>query len=454
MKKNVIIVFWIFILLFVLLIANIVKFSLFDSKELVSTTYNPRISRFNPKIKRGTIYDRNGNKLVESIKKGNIFERVYIYPEQFAHITGYTENGTSGIESKYNFTLQTMNDELLQRIYNLLGADEPRGNDLYLTIDRDLQLEAYDKLKNNRGAIILSEINSGKILVMVSNPSFNPQNISKEWEKLNSDANSPLLNRASQGLYPPGSTFKIITALAAIENLPNYNTFSYKCTGTAEFKNKIISCYNKAVHRNINLKEALKQSCNTFFAKLGSMINTTSFRNTAEKALFNADIDFQLPYSKSSFSLDTSSSVSEIVETSIGQGKTLATPLHINLITSAIANKGVMMKPYIAEYAKDYANKTNYIQTPEVLATVCSSEIAQEISEMLDYAVSQKTSNGQNIAGKTGTAENPFGKDHSWFTAFAPSENPKYAITIILENNGKGSTAIPIAKELLSLALS
>ena len=144
---------------------------------------------------------------------------------------------------------------------------------------------------------------------------------------------------------------------------------------------------------------------------------------------------------------------SETVETSIGQGKTLATPLHINMITAAIANHGIMMKPYIVEYSKDYADKIKYIQTPEVLTELCSAENADKISEMLNYSVTQKTSSDYDIAGKTGTAENSSGADHSWFTAYAPANDPQYAVTIIFENNGKGSTAIPSAQKILSAAL-
>ena len=300
---------------------------------------------------------------------------------------------------------------------------------------------------------------TGEIVSMVSYPDFNPQTINENFEKLKSDEiNTPLLNRATQGLYPPASVFKIITAIAFIEENIDWKNYTYNCTGEYTVEDKKISCFNGNKHGKVNLEKALAQSCNTFFASLSNDLKPSSVKKVAEKFLFNKDINFPLEYKNSSFTLENSANINEILQTYIGQGKTLTTPLHIALIGSAIANNGVIMKPYIIDSILNYDGKTISKNMPKQLTTAIDLNIANEVRNMLEKVVEEGTAKkAQNtsisISGKTGTAQIDGEKDHTWFLGMAPAENPSMVISIILENSG-ASDIVEISKDILKKALN
>lgn len=463
MKKHIKIIFWLYFSLFFLLILNLLKFKFIDSSDLVSNSYNPRLNGIESTIKRGTIYDRNGNALAYSEKengeKDERYVRRYAYPREFSHILGFTSNGKSGVEAKYNFNLETLHNELWQRLNNVFTDKEMEADSITLTLDKDIQEKAYKLLDGRKGAIVVTEPNTGKILAMVSYPDFNPEEISLNWNELKSDEdNSPLMNRASQGLYPPGSTFKIITAASAIENIDDIMLYRYTCKGEAYFGDNKIRCFNSKAHGNVSLTGAFAYSCNTFFSETGIRLGGGKLRVNAENALFNKSLGYALEYNKSQFQLNEYSNQSEVIETSIGQGKTLVTPLHLAMITSAVANNGIMMRPYVLDYVKTYNGKITERSTPQMQVQVFSSDTAYELTEMMKKVVEEGTGvqaqiSGISVAGKTGTAENASGKDHAWFTAFAPADKPKVCVTIILENAGNGSNAVPIARKLIQTSL-
>ncbi len=460
MKKNMKRVFYFYSLLFLLLIFHILKFALYDSGDVVINSYNPRLSAVDKNIKRGAILDSNGIVLTDSVVSGSAVERRYSYPREFCHIIGYMPKGKAGIESKYNFTLQKPDNEIYQRLVNIFSDDTPiQGNNIYLTIDSDLQKYVYKKLGVSKGSVVVMEPSTGKILSMVSYPNFNPAEIESNWDELKNDTdNSPLINRASQGLYPPGSTFKIITAGAEIETNPNWKLKTYTCKGENLYGHKIIHCFNSAKHGSIDTSKALSVSCNTFFATVGTEIGGENLNIYAEKALFNNPYDFPLEYNKSSFSLSGDSTESELVETSIGQGKTLVTPLHMAMITSSVANGGIMMRPYIIDHVESYSGNEIEKTYPSRQTQVFSSDTAYELKTMMESVVTSGTATeakikGISVAGKTGTAENASGNDHAWFVAFAPADNPKVVVAVILENAGSGSKAVPITRDIIKYVL-
>lgn len=459
MRNCIIKISWLYMALFFLLIVYLLKFTLLDSEDIVTNPYNPRLNRYDNSIKRGDITDSNGIILVHSEKNGNTYERIYDYPNEFSHVIGYVGNGKSGIESKYNFQLQNLDNEILQRIKSILFDAEPKANGISLTLDENIQSVAYDGLNGSKGAVVAIEPATGKLLAMVSFPDFNPNTISDDWDRLNESENSPLLNRATQGLYPPGSVFKIITAAAAYEHNPDYLSFEYNCRGRHNFGEKTIHCYNNAVHGKINIKKAFAESCNTFFSVVGTKIGADVLSKSAADALFNNSLNYPLNYNLSSFNLSASPSISELVETAIGQGKTLVTPLHIALITAAAANNGLMMKPYLVNYEFSYNGKITQKYMPQMNTQVFSAETAYAITEMMTEAVVSGTAvnaaiAGTDVAGKTGTAENASGKDHAWFVGFAPANNPQIAVAVIFENAGRGTKAIPLASEIMRKYLS
>ena len=455
MRSNIKKVFWFYLLLFLILIIYILFFSFFNSKKIIGNPYNPRVTKSqNNNIIRGSILDRNLNVLVET--KDN---RVYNYDNVFAHTIGFINNGGYGIESKYNFDMQTLNNELIQRFNKEFNKDyKLQANSLVLTLDKDLQNFCYEKLKDKNGAIVVMDSTTGKILAMVSSPSFNPNNISNDWNNLINDTkNNPLVNRATQGLYPPASVFKILTSATFIENYEDFENYTYTCKGYETFGDIKIECFDKKAHGNLNLEKALAVSCNSFFANLSNLITPEQLAETANKALFNNSLNFTLEYNKSSFTLNNTSPIDEIIQTYIGQGKTLVTPLHIALIGSSIANNGIMMTPYIVESKLDYKGNVIDKNLPKKLTNAFSIETAQTIKNMLEKVVTEGTGkkaklDNVSISAKTGTAQVDGQKDHTWFLGMAPTENPNIVVSIIFENSGENSNIVEVARDIIDFA--
>lgn len=486
-------IFWLYALLFVAMVIYLLKISIYDSNSFVANTLNPRLSQSQEGIKRGSILDINGDVIAESVRDGEDengqpkYNRVYHNSEAFAHIVGYMAKGKAGVESKYNFRLEDVSSELLQRIKGLFGADV-EGNSIVLTVDKRLQEIAYDYLDGKKGAIVALEPSTGKILAMASTPTYDSGTVGQNWEELNSDEdNSPLLNRATQGLYPPGSTFKIVTAATGYEYDTDATKLEMTCDGSKKFGNSVMHCFDNTAHGNEGITKAFAQSCNTFFSTMGEMMGADKLATKANELGFNQEINFPLEYSKSSFVLNSSSTQSEIIETSIGQGKTLVTPLFMAMITGAVANNGRMMNPYIVDHSLTPWGGVRNKTIPSTLRQAMEPDTAYEITELMKEVVNSGTATnaafsisgkgGNNtssdsslsgdsvettgaysgpiqVAGKTGTAQNSGEEDHSWFVAFAPADDPKIAVSVIYENVGHGSKAIPAARDIMKEYLS
>ena len=201
-KKNIKKVFWLYALMFSALVGYLLKF-LIDSSTVIINTYNPRLTALEKNIHRGEIRDRNGEVLARTVVNGEDLIREYPKGRDFSHVVGFVQKGKTGVEAYSNFMLLEVSDRLLQRVNQLFSGDKLRGNNVILTLDADIQHRARELLKGRKGAIVVMEPSTGKILAMVSNPDFNPNEISQNWAQLNKDEeNSPLINRATQGLYP------------------------------------------------------------------------------------------------------------------------------------------------------------------------------------------------------------------------------------------------------------
>ncbi|WP_058485050.1 peptidoglycan D,D-transpeptidase FtsI family protein [Defluviitalea phaphyphila] len=460
-RKNIKRVFGVYVVMFFSLILYLVKFLILDSSSIIINTYNPRLSALEENIIRGEIRDSKGVVLARTKLEGDTWIREYPEGRDFAHIVGYVQKGKTGVEAFSNFKLLEVSNKIIQNVKSLFTGDKLKGNNVILTLDADIQHTARELLNNQKGAIVVMEPSTGKILSMVSYPDFNPNELNEIWEQLNKDEkNSPLINRATQGLYPPGSVFKIVTASAVLENKEDWENFTYNCTGEEEFHEKIIRCYGGKAHGEVNLDSAFYFSCNTGFAKLGVDIGAENLRETAERLLFNRNLPYELEYSKSQFLLDKNSEDKEIVETAIGQGKTLVSPLHMAMITSAVANGGILMKPYIIDHIETNYGKIKDKTIPKKYATLFQPEIANQIVDMMVEVVEKGTGTKASIpnvlvAGKTGTAENSSGEDHAWFVGFAPAYKPKAVVVVLIENGGSGgSKAGPIARELFKKILN
>ena len=459
MKRSAQRIFWLITLIFFLILVAMAKLVFMDRQEISSSAYNPRINYVDNSVKRGNIRDSNGDILAESIENADVsYTRNNNRSLMAAHITGYSSKGKTGVEAAENFELQKVHNEVLQRINSILKKEPIQGNDVVLTVDMDIQSIAGNILGNKKGAIVVMEPSTGRILALQAYPDFDPNTVAQNWEFLKDDEDSSLVNRATQGLYPPGSTFKVITALAALQYYNDWKDFTYECTGEAVFENKVIHCYNNRVHGTVDMKKAIATSCNCYFAELGKRVGAENIRKKAEDFYFNENYPFVLAHSTSQVALQKKSEENEIVETAIGQGKTLATPLHMAMIASAIANDGIMMKPYIVDHIQYYNGDISKTTVPEKLKQIISVEEADIITDMMISCVAEGTGTaaqiyGVDVAGKTGTAENATGSDHSWFIGFAPANDPKIAVAVMIENANQGGSATPIAGKVLQAAL-
>lgn len=451
-------IFGLYTAMFACLVISVIAIEL--NTDMSTSSYNPRMKKEYSDIMRGEIRDYNGVVLVETIKSDIGYKRNYIYDREFAHILGYSKMGKTGVEAKYNFELTNVNHEIINRIKQLISGTDLKGNNVILTLDKKIQDKAYELLGNKKGSIIALEPSTGRILAMVSYPNFNPNTIEQDWEQLKSDSeNSPLINRCTQGLYAPGSIYKIVTALAAMENIENWQNISYDCLGEKDFTDGKIRCYESEKHGIVDLKKAFAVSCNTSFASLGKSLEADVLKKTSEKLGFNKNIDYPLEYNQSTFLLTQDSTEHELIQTSIGQGRTLTTPFEMLRIVSAVANGGMLMKPYIFDHIEDTRGGVMKKQIPQKEKQMFSQQNSDELVNMMIEVVNNGTGisakiENVEVAGKTGTAEVEEQKPHAWFVGFAPAHKPQVAVVVLLENSGTGGlSATPIAREIIKTAL-
>ncbi len=454
----------------------------YTDKYTSADTNRQRIVAENNKIKRGSIYDRNLIELAYSEKEDGTMHRRYPYNNMYSHVIGKvsgedsegkTHAELSLLEKEYNSYLMGYDDASeLKNTISTLTFSEKTGNDLILTIDHRLQEAAYNAMSGYKGAIVALNPKTGEILAMVSKPDYNPnlEAYLKEYDTYTRRNEGNYFTRATSGAYPPGSTFKIVSTASIIDTGMEDETYN---DTTGEFRIKSADgnpkndfvCRNEEYtysYGNTDLQKAFTLSSNVYYTYMGTKLTSSQLQNTAGSFLFNKNIDFDLPVKKSVFPTKSMTEAERAIS-SIGQGDVTASPLHLALIGAAIANDGVMPRPYLVSKIKagaidvQSAGKDN-------LGRVISKDDALKIKDMMLEAVETGTGTrakiqGIQVCGKTGTAENEktaaeggisSSKTHSLFVGFAPYDEPEIAICAVMEYAGFGAQhAAPAARKLM-----
>lgn len=464
-NRNILRFTYVIVGMFVCMIAYMVYFMQAKSETVINNPYNVRLNLLSDSVVRGSILSSDGQILARTVV-GDDGEEKREYPlgSLFAHVVGYSDNGKTGLESMANFYLLTSHVNLIEQVTNGLADIKSPGDNVVTTLDGEIQKAASDLLGDRRGAVVVMETDTGKILAMVSKPGFDPNKLSEEWDTMVADENGEarLLNRASQGLYPPGSTFKIVTAMEYLREHPNdHGDYSFNCSGVYQNEDYKIKCYHSTVHGQENLQQAFANSCNGAFANLGLTLDKKRLKNLSENLLFNRELPLSFPYNTSSYQMGEDADTWEILQTSIGQGKTQITPIHNGMIAAAIANGGILMKPYLIDHIENAAGETVKKFMPDSYGTLMGAEDAKMMTEFMKSVVAEGTgsalrTDAYTVAGKTGSAEFDKNKEtHAWFVGFAPAESPKVAVSVLVEEGGSGGrAAAPIARGIFDTYFS
>lgn len=434
-------------------------FLAFDSADVINNAHNPRQELLAERVVKGRILSADGKVLAETnTSKSGKETRSYPEGRTFCHVVGRTSHSLTGIELNQCYPMLTSHDNPFKQLGKTLRGRKNQGDDVVTTLDAGLQRAAYQALGSNRGAIVALEPSSGKILAMVSTPAYDPNQVSENWDSLieDSDEESRLVNRATQGLYTPGSTFKMVTAMEyLIEHPEEYKKYSYQCRGSAKYGGTRINCYDQEAHGKLNLRTSFAKSCNGSFANIGMGLNIGSFRKLCDKLYFDRKLPVDFEHNKARFALDKHSDGAEIAQTSMGQGKTLVTPLQNAMIGAMIANDGEMMKPYVVDQIRSEDGRTIKQYDSESLGKPIDSKVAGRMQEMMETVVQQGTATAlkglsYQAAGKSGSAEvDAKGTTNAWFVGYAPADNPQIAVSIVIEGVGTGGRyAVPVAKKL------
>ncbi len=450
---------YIFVAIFLAMMAYLVYFNVIKSKDLINSPYNVRLDSMSDRVVRGKILDNAGNILAETdVEDDGTETRIYPYGRTFAHVIGFDSKGKSGIESAENFHLLSSNANFIQQFVNALSEKKNTGDNVFTTLDMTLQTAAYEALGDYKGAVVIIDVETGKILAMVSKPDFDPNTITQEWEAITAGTDGALLNRVTQGSYAPGSVFKLVTTLEFLRENSDYNDYHYVCEGEYEHEETIIHCAKERKHGEEDLEQSFANSCNTSYSNLGLSLDISKFQKTAKELLFNSKLPCVLSCTQSKFRLEKGDPSYEIMMTSIGQGETLVSPYHMCLIAAAVGNGGILMEPYLVDHIESCDGKAIEKHMPKKYAELMTSEEASILKGYMTAVVQNGTagnlkSDKFSIAGKTGTAEysSDKEKEHSWFMGFTNLDNPELAISVVVESaDNSGMSAVSVVKEILS----
>ena len=463
--------FALLLVLFGLLIAFTSYWSVLDAKDLEANTANKRGLLEEQRIRRGLIFARDGTVLARNrvVGRGDsrFYRRTYPVDGLFAHAVGYNfvERGRSGIERSHNDDLTGDTNEFTT-LWDELRGHQREGDDVVTSLDPNAQRVAINALAGRAGSVVAIEPQTGRVNVMASVPGFDPNGVPRDFAQLNRAPGSPLFNRSAQSGYPPGSTFKVVTATAALDT-GRFNPSSViSGDSPKEIGGVPLSNFGNQSFGPVTLTTALTKSINTVWGRVGELVGKDTMFTYMRRFGFNTKPPIDLPGSELRSSgvfskgklLDESDDV-DIGRVAIGQERLLVTPLQMAMVASTISNDGKLMRPRLVQEVRDADGRTVKRVKPSEEAAVMKPETARALASMMSQVVKEGTGtaaalSGIDVAGKTGTAE-VGGTNQAWFIGFAPVGNPRVAVAVTVERtSGQGGTiAAPIAKQVMESLL-
>ncbi len=471
------------LLMFLALFASTSVIQVVQAETLAENSRNTRALYDSYEVQRGSII-ASGAAIASSVPSDDVFawQRVYVDGDMWAPVTGYINpalGAATGIEQAMNQELSgTAGAQFLARIDRIFTGQPPRGSNVELTLDAAVQRAAYDALGDLQGAVIAIEPATGRVLAMVTSPSYdtnllashNTGEVNDVYDALDADPTHPLFNRAIGGdLNPPGSTFKLVVASAALASgdytpqstLPNPASYQLPQSSSVVFNASGGAC---GPGDTVTIADALRLSCNIPFAELAVQLGDTAIREEAEKYGFNMSLAMPIDSTASSYPRGLDDPQTAL--TGFGQGQVTATPLQMAMVSAGIANEGVVMNPRMVDQVigADLSVEQTFDDTEfgrSLEADIAAELVAMMVANVNDGAASGATIDGVDVGGKTGTAENGSDQPYTlWFTGFAPAENPEVAVAVVVEDgggqgqSGSGNTiAAPIAKKVMEAVL-
>lgn len=471
MNKPIRRVFFVVVFLFGLLLFYTARWTVFEARSLNQNSLNKIPAQKNAKKPRGTILADNGRVLARSVKqRDGEYVRRYPQGELFAHPIGYSFAfyGQSGLEKYYDERLTGRTRSVGSLLDQVLGRGGDEQN-MVTSLDRGAQSLAQQEMAGRKGAVVVMEPGTGRIPVYVSIPGFPPGAMGTEAgvKALNSDdANSPLVDRVSDATYPPGSTFKVVTATAALDSGTMTTTSTVDGNSPQTFASKPLQNDFNQQFGAITLETALVSSVNTAFGNIGVDLGPAKMLEYMKRYGFYKPPPVDLPAGQLLSSglrrggdLLPADANFDLARTAIGQERLAVTPIQMATVAATVANDGVRMEPRIARMFRDEYGRTTFKVAPQRAERVMKPSTAAELNKMMRKVVEEGTGTAANVgdlrmAGKTGTAE-VRGGNQAWFIGFAPYDNPKYAVAVTIEKTQEfgGVVAAPIARDVLQYLL-
>ena len=460
----------IYSLMFVALVANLTYLMVIDADNVKNMSSNNHTIAKEESNERGTISMSDGTILAKSEKQDDgTYERVYPSGDLASHVVGYysTRFGTSGLESTWNDTLKgTRNMATVSDLLDYMMGTKVSGNDIKLTLNTNVQKAAQNALSGYKGSCVVMDPTTGEVLAMASSPTYDASDAENVLAQASSSDDSSLLNRATQSISSPGSTFKTVTLTSAFENdVANENSI-FSAPGSITLGNAKVTNYAGAGYGNVSLKTAYWYSLNTVFGQLGTQIGSKRLVESAEKFGFNQKINFDVPVAMSLMPDPDEMTEWETAWAAagepVGEHTSPAGPqtntLQMALVASAIANDGKIMQPYLVKSANNANGEVSYEAKSSLYKTVVSKDVADRVLECMKGVITQGTAgaasvSGVTVAGKTGTAENEGRNPDSWFIGIADAEGKKNVVIAIELEQSEEGMATEKAHDVLETAL-